>query len=109
MGGMETCKTCKWWGQVAYRAMPYGPGDVRIELREEDEADHSRVHQQCGCPRIVYGGNLDEKEEASLPRDHAIYWDTESYYAGFRTGPDFGCVHHEPMLPGKDSNLQPAG
>ncbi len=45
----------------------------------------------CSSNKFVYSGN---RERADL--DGMEYWDSESYSAGFMTGQNFGCIHHEP-------------
>jgi hypothetical protein len=64
----NTCKTCKWWGEIQKR---YGDGSE---------------YAACECPKLDhrYGGN---------DPDGAV--DAEEY-GGIFTGPDFGCIHHEP-------------
>jgi len=41
----------------------------------------------CDCDKFVYEG-YDEP-----PIDGLVYWDYESYSAGFETGEQFGCIH----------------
>lgn len=57
------------------------------------------------CKNCKHGGagggcNSDKFVEESwgdpMPEDGMLYWDYEGYSAGFRTGPDFGCVHFAP-------------
>ena len=88
--GMDkTCKTCRWWDKVIVRALPPG------------------IYKGCGCSVIRYVGRDDEDAQGrkiSIPfqPDGACYWDFEEYDAGFASGPDFGCIHHE-TTDGNDS------
>jgi hypothetical protein len=69
------CKTCKYWNLECCYAAP----------------DDSGYHD-CTHPKVFY----DQFRLNSYPSDGAAYSDYESYAAGFSTGPDFGCVLHEP-------------
>jgi hypothetical protein len=66
---MNRCKTCRWW-TIGKR---YG--------REVRECSHPKLHED-------YGVEPDA--------DALVY----SYYEGgaFYPGPEFGCVHHEPVV-----------
>lgn len=70
---MKTCKTCKYW----------------IVPNKEEEQKQRGV--SCSNPQFVYNVDSDGK----CPNDGLMYWDYESYSAGFSTGPDFGCIHHK--------------
>lgn len=67
---MKTCKTCKCWTPPEVSS----PWDVS-------------KGGACACPKFVY--------HEPMPRDGLEYYDAEGYAAGFYTGPDFGCIHHE--------------
>lgn len=64
---MKTCKTCKYWGNVV-----------------------EKQTKQCYCyhPKI---GRHDTfgKDQVSL--------ENRGTATGIQTGPDFGCVHYEPI------------
>jgi hypothetical protein len=65
----KTCKTCKCW-EKSWR----GDGE-------------------CGLISSVAGDNLPQparfRVEIEVSDDHNLDWT-------FRTGPDFGCIHHVP-------------
>lgn len=72
---MNRCKTCKWWTppelpHPSRRANPYAGN--------------------CGNEHFKTGNN-------PCPEDGLSYWDTMvGWDSGFNTGPEFGCIHHEP-------------
>lgn len=67
---MKTCWTCKYWGNHSVnRAPPHFRG--------------------CDCPKHCTGYHVDH-----VPDDGMLAEDDEGW--GFVTGPDFGCVNHEP-------------
>lgn len=75
---MSRCKTCKHWKRSSGFDAEY----------------HGAHSGECRSLKFVYSG--DSPGEPRTPPDGLEYWDAESYAAGFRTGEDFGCVHHEP-------------
>ena len=65
---MNTCKTCKWWDTE--------PRNVNLSL-----------HRDCLSEKLQPGNDADGEP------------DTLGYYnegSKFWSGPDFGCIHHEP-------------
>jgi hypothetical protein len=80
------CKTCKWWSDEE-------PRDSRIEGRLK----------VCICPHIIDLTNipaerrLDEHDHLEVGQDEAAHADGSDYLSEFYTGPDFGCIHHEPI------------
>ena len=79
---METCKTCRWW-QADDKETQSG--------KETDYKDIPIVAKPCTCPAFV---DTSEEPWASVPDNGAGYSDREGYGARWRTGPDFGCIHH---------------
>ena len=82
---MSTCKTCKWWNETDSRTET-GPASVDYE-------SVAILHKPCVCPKIVDTSN--ENHHYAQPMDAACVSDFEGYKAELRTGPDFGCIHHE--------------
>ncbi len=72
---MNTCKSCKHWDKSQTRGLYTKP----------DEA----AGATCVSPKLME--NWDEKFEP----DTLVYSYTEG--GSFWVGPDFGCVHHEPL------------
>lgn len=66
---MNTCKTCRYWGEGFYR---------------DDDAD--RI-----CDHPKHGECVDSNHKGAT--DLLIYPYSEG--ASFITGPNFGCIHHE--------------
>lgn len=50
---------------------------------------YNEKYGDCSHYKFVY------EEENPNENDNLVYWDYESYSAGFRTGEDFGCIHFE--------------
>lgn len=69
---MKTCKTCKWWGR-AYT----GFCDFVDSIPASTPEVLFQIDELAGD--IVYGS-----------------------HPGLRTGPDFGCIHHEPRTTGNE-------
>lgn len=69
---VKVCQTCRYW--------------ARLTDASEIEG-HGEWAGNCSSPKFVY----DEK----VPVDGLEYWDYESYSAEFRTGENFGCIHHQ--------------
>jgi hypothetical protein len=65
---MNTCKTCVYWKEES------------IGIHKFRVCDSNKIQEECGQPK---GERLDM----------LVY----SYYEGgyFKSGPDFGCVHHK--------------
>ena len=73
---MNTCDTCKWWGDplVGY------------------SAEGTKVFAQRHCENELLNGNEDIRcgeNGASAERDMPAW---------ISTGPKFGCAHHEPKF-----------
>lgn len=67
---LESCKTCKWWGEEAW--------DIPHKQSRECE-NHDKI---------------GETFEVKADVDTMVYSYNES--GRFWTGPEFGCVHYEP-------------
>lgn len=67
---METCKTCRWWD-----------GDGRHD-------GHCRKADMIGC---TLAGVPLNSGGVSVPMQGRFWW--------LATGPDFGCIHHQPKEP----------
>jgi len=80
---MNTCSTCKSWGAT--------------DLYYDEDADVEKpyIHRRCISPKLVNVSKERHEESDRRPPDIAMYSDCEGYDATFRTGPDFGCIHHE--------------
>ena len=85
----KTCKACKWWM----------PNDPKLGFNADDPArsgQSSCWHNSCGSERASAMVPVDieyhEGDDLHAPSDHlSIY-----------TGPDFGCIHHEPKIEGDE-------
>jgi hypothetical protein len=64
---METCKTCRWWDRHAGDKV----GECTADFITSPE-DTPCLVEMVMVPELQSGG----------------YW--------LKTGPDFGCIHHEP-------------
>ena len=71
---MKLCRTCRHWGK-----------DRGIS------EDAGRRMKSCSAPNIKYGYCVDP---AAAPDNGALVEDDEGW--GMETGPEFGCVLHEP-------------
>lgn len=67
------CGTCKHWTRYA---------------DEFDVSYYGKHAGYCISNKFVYSDPATE-----TPHDGLLYWDGESYGAGFNTGENFGCVH----------------
>ena len=67
---MNRCRTCKWWR---------GPNEKTVFLRGEE---HTYRQASCMSPKMN-----DSADDAAGCDDG---------YGLIETGPDFGCIHHEP-------------
>lgn len=68
-----TCSTCKWW--LANDGIPGGTCDLAHEMIERHVP---------GSPAVATG-------------DQFFAYSARTRMAGYlHTGPDFGCIHHEP-------------
>lgn len=82
---METCKTCRWWG-VGQQDVPYAstipPNWDRVASKAK----------RCGSPKLI--DINDHKEGYVAVKDDLFGLDYP--VCDLVTGPDFGCVNHEP-------------
>lgn len=82
---MNTCKTCKWWGSP-------GTGHAR--------ANHCENPKSIPLEKVLGGSDIPDDWVATN------FDDADCHGTGipvFITGPDFGCIHHEP---GKHPNRE---
>lgn len=73
IGLAYTCETCLFWSTYH---------------------DHDRWGY-CSSEKFVDVSEFSFKNEIDLPQDSLLVYDAEQYSAWFRTGRDFGCVHHQ--------------
>lgn len=79
MPAEKLCKNCISW--------------TRCINGKYDPVDKS--HQgDCISNAFLYSDN-----NCVAPTNGLVYWDAESYAAGFQTGENFGCVHFNPNPP----------
>ena len=74
---MDKCKDCKYF-------KPY----EKYYSFEEYKKDFG----ECKCKKFQYTEVIDQEE---ITDDMLLYWDYESYSAGFEVGKNFGCIHFE--------------
>lgn len=88
---MGTCKKCRWWGGNLPNRDP------------DDDAVNVRI---CTCPKVHFGRAdidsepmviVDKKTDHVLESDEVSVQDGSGYWAAMFCGPDFGCIHHEPV------------
>ena len=73
------CKDCKWSREAEHPDFKGGAG------------------LSCDCNKFIYNIMLGwSGEDRYAGNDCLVYWDYESYSAGFAVGPEFGCIHWEP-------------
>lgn len=87
--GMNTCKTCQWW-------------------QDDTEAHRRRSNvKNCTCPKVIFA-TVDYESDAAVAEEdphhvlsgnEAGVEDGSGYFARLITGPDFGCIHHQPKEP----------
>ena len=68
---MNTCDTCKWWGDVS-----------RCDITG------NQYGQNKQCDHIVRDGGVSYESSVSPIHDN-------NYRSDLYTGPKFGCIHHE--------------
>jgi hypothetical protein len=68
---MERCKTCKWWKQLDWKGK-------------------EPTHSYCECPKIFMGNG----KYMNAPDEAEVHGGLD--LGEFITGPEFGCIHHEP-------------
>ena len=83
---MKICKTCKHW-----------EANSRLERFDGETGDSfCGEHRLCNCAKIVDISGMGFDQTSSLEHDTGAVDDSDSFRAYFYTGPDFGCIHHEP-------------
>lgn len=85
-----TCATCEHWKPRDF-VLTELTAPCNAERDDFGEVVPDLDYGNCNCGKIVY-----LRRKIDCPKDGAAYWDFEQYAAGFKTGPDFGCVHHSP-------------
>jgi len=71
----KICKNCRYWEEAKRLTQFYWRANTIT----------GKMTGYCSCRKFVYGEAPDD--------DGFQYWDSEHYYAGFRTAPEFGCIH----------------
>lgn len=94
MSDHPTCETCRFWGVHNWHLDHMKKDQPYQHTDREHMRDHP--HKPCGCPKIVDSSDIGQKEVDAMPSDMAVFSDCEGYSASFVTGPNFGCIHHEP-------------
>lgn len=69
----NTCKNCISW----MRCVPL-----------KYDTPNKNLQGECNHSSFIYSS-----DDCVAPTDGLVYWDAESYAAGFNTGEDFGCIH----------------
>jgi hypothetical protein len=72
---MNTCETCKWWDTDSH-----WPNDLGKSTKHA-----------CGSPKLTSDSYNNGEYNSS---DSLVYEYDEG--GDFYSGPNFGCVHHEP-------------
>ena len=115
---MNTCDTCKWWGfgsetnygegfrvkdMHGWCENPKVNGQTDLFLRFPN--GQYRSYGTCAVPMDCSGESTDkhlhegwiEREDShSIPLDEANPDSSDTFGICFRTGPKFGCIHHQP-------------
>lgn len=75
---MNRCKNCKYFQH-----------DYNNDYSWKEKYEYN--YGECRCNKFEYEEtyNYEEKKET----DKLLYYDYESYSAGFFVGKDFGCIH----------------
>ncbi len=84
---MTKCASCKWW--VAMQ-------EHEISPKNNYDADGNSIEfdvevRRCKSPMLL-------KFQHPMQPNEATVLDGSHYHAGLYTGPEFGCVNHEPCL-----------
>ena len=107
---MKTCETCKYWERLEplkvtktispseydYFYDKHYPGD-----RDEDIFSvHKLPFGKCKSDKFLYKFHPYQLNHGTgkvliVESDKFVYCDYESYEASFKTGKDFGCIHHD--------------
>lgn len=112
---MNLCKTCKWWGGQEL-CTSYGKENPLIDLyglcnNPKVDGSHPLQHKlPNGHYRFfrrmaakaevsdewVRENKIEREASHTVPLDQATPDAADSHGLCFVTGPDFGCIHHEP-------------
>lgn len=79
------CKTCRWWLPPEYENEIVRPLDADNDYEPMVMPFEVR---QCKSPKLLF--------YERPPLDGATVMDGSQYKAELYTGPEFGCVNHEP-------------
>lgn len=79
---MNRCKDCRWWGTESFEVPVRGGGFRQL------------AHRPCTHLKTIDASA--RSYDFTAPDDAVLYSDAEQYRALLWTGPEFGCVHHEP-------------
>lgn len=117
---MNTCDTCKWWGQDTHLTN-FGDGFVikdvwqsclspkvngQSESRLQLPGGKYRSYGTCVVLKNCSGpsteehlerGLIEREDTHSIPLDEAEPDASDSWGLCFKTGPKFGCIHHTPI------------
>lgn len=87
---MNTCKTCKWWGEERSWEGGFSP---------ENRATFTDTYRDCNHPKhdvSVFTADEKKKLSGAVTKTEAPSDGLSVEYDGvLSTGPDFGCIHHE--------------
>jgi hypothetical protein len=70
----KICKNCQWY--------------------EAKKHQYRAIYGGCKNKYFQYGGRMED-EEYPVEANGLLYWDVDSYGAGFDVGENFGCIHWE--------------
>ena len=82
----SNCSNCKHWDE-----------NDNFTKYNDDGDDPKSIFNRCVCPEIHDASRMGFKELHELKDSVATVSDHEDYKADFYTGPNFGCIHHEPV------------
>ena len=68
----KICKNCKYYN-------------------DDNQYGKVKSYGECDCSKFIYDYDYEHCKE----KDVLIYYDYESYNAGFKVGEEFGCIHFE--------------
>jgi len=79
------CRSCDFW------VLNHDREDLIYSASEEIYVPTQRAYDvgNCLCDSFVYGSSM-----GFCPQDGLVYWDQDMFAASFKTGEDFGCIHH---------------
>ena len=109
---MNTCDSCKWWTDegpstawpMFYRACrcprvtteEHGGESVRTILKYEFRGKLYEKKEDIPCSLAEWNSEVHWNKIEEADADGALAAAGDYYPADFRTGPKFGCVHHQP-------------